>query len=105
MLYNSVMKVVTYSHLRANLAKIMDQAADDHDPVIVTRANGKAAVLISLEDFGSYEETRYLNASPANARRLNEAIAEAERGELIPVEFDEAAGVFRQIGSNKEAAE
>lgn len=100
------MKVVTYSHLRQNLAKIMDQAADDHDPVIVTRANGKAAVLLSLEDFGSYEETRYLNASPANAKALNEAIAQAERGEgLIKVEFDEKSGVFRPVGSTSQAAE
>jgi antitoxin YefM len=100
------MKVVTYSHLRANLAKIMDQAADDHDPVIVTRANGKTAVLLSLEDFGSYEETRYLNASPANAKRLDKAIAEAERGEgLVAVEFDEQAGVFRPITATSQAAE
>ncbi|WP_425453176.1 type II toxin-antitoxin system Phd/YefM family antitoxin [Bosea caraganae] len=96
---------MTYSHLRQNLAKIMDQAADDHDPVIVTRANGKTAVLLSLEDFGSYEETRYLNASPANAKALNEAIAELERGEGIQVEFDEEAGVFRPIKTDKQAAE
>lgn len=99
------MKVVTYSHLRQNLASIMDQAADDHEPVIVTRANGKAAVLISLEDFGSYEETRYLNASPANAKALDESIAELERGEGIAVEFDADAGLFRPIKTRSQTAE
>lgn len=100
------MKVVTYSHLRQNLAKILDEAADDHEPVIVTRTNGKTAVLLSLEDFGSYEETRYLNASPVNAKRLDEAMAQAERGEgLIEVEFDEKSGAFRPVKSTSQAAE
>jgi antitoxin YefM len=43
---------------------------------MITRQNGKPAVLISLEDFKSYEETAYLMASPKNAMRLNQAIAE-----------------------------
>jgi antitoxin YefM len=101
------MKVVTYSHLRQNLAKIMDQAADDHDPVIVTRANGKNAVLLSLEDFGSYEETRYLMASPANAKALNEAIAQADRGEFIDFDSIEALEAFVEdaIAKRQDAAE
>lgn len=101
------MKVVTYSHLRANLAKIMDQAADDHDPVVITRANGKTAVLMSLDDFGSYEETRYLNASPANAEALNEAIAELKRGEGINFGSIEEIEAFiaKSLVDRQDAAE
>ena len=33
---------------------------------------------MSVEDFNSYEETAYLMASPENARRLNQAIADVE---------------------------
>ncbi|WP_066609567.1 type II toxin-antitoxin system Phd/YefM family antitoxin [Bosea sp. PAMC 26642] len=101
------MKVVTYSHLRANLAKIMDQAADDHDPVIVTRSNGKTAVLMSLEDFGSYETTRYLNASPANAKALEESIAELDRGEGITFGSIEEleASVANALSERQDAAE
>jgi antitoxin YefM len=36
--------------------------------------------LISLDDFGSYEETAYLLRSPKNAKRLLRSIAELERG-------------------------
>jgi len=54
---------------------------DDHEPVIITRDRGKAAaVLMSLEDFASYEETRYLLKSPRNAERLLEATADLEAG-------------------------
>ena len=40
-----------------------------------------AAVLMSLEDFASYEETRYLLQSPRNADRLLQAVSDLERGE------------------------
>jgi antitoxin YefM len=76
------MKTISYSELRQNLASMIDQVNDDHEPLIITRDRGKpTAVLMSLEDFASYEETRYLLRSPKNAERLLEAVAELERGE------------------------
>ena len=74
------MKTLSSTALRANLSAVMDQVNADHEPVIVTRSNGRAAVLMSLDDFASYEETRYLAVSPANRKRLLEAIAELEKG-------------------------
>ena len=62
------MRTTSYSDLRKNLASELDAVAADHEPVIITRDRGKpAAVLMSLEDFASYEETRYLLRSPVNA--------------------------------------
>lgn len=75
------MDTVTYSHFRNHLAKVLDRVNDDHMPVLITRQNGKPAIVMSVEDFKSYEETAYLMASPRNAQRLNEAIAEVERGQ------------------------
>ncbi|MDZ7853017.1 MAG: type II toxin-antitoxin system prevent-host-death family antitoxin [Halomonas sp.] len=75
------MDTVTYSHFRSHLAKVLDRVNDDHMPVLITRQNGKPAIVMSVEDFKSYEETAYLMASPRNAQRLNEAIAEVERGD------------------------
>ena len=72
------METMSYSSFRNHLAKMLDKVNEDHAPVLVTRQNGKPAVLVSLEDFQSYEETAYLMASPANAERLNEAIAQIE---------------------------
>lgn len=75
------MRTTTYSELRRNLAEMLDRVTTDHTPVIITRDRGKpAAVLMSLEDFASYEETRYLLRNPANAERLLEAVAELEGG-------------------------
>mgnify|MGYP000276432909 CR=1 FL=1 len=75
------MKTASFSELRTNLANTLDQVADDHEPVLITRTGGKpAAVLMSLEDFASYEETRYLLQFPANEERLLKAIADLDAG-------------------------
>lgn len=64
------MDTVTYSHTRQHLAEIMDRVNDDHAPVLITRQNGRAAVMISLDEYNALEETAYLLRSPKNARRL-----------------------------------
>jgi len=84
------MRTTSYSELRRNLSATLDSVVDDHTPVIITRDRGKpAAVLMSLEDFASFEETRYLLQKPRNAERLLEAVAALERGEGTARELDE----------------
>lgn len=72
------MQTISYTALRANLAKALDKVCEDHNPVVVTRANAKSTVLLCLEDYESIMETNYLLKSPANAERLKAAIEEAE---------------------------
>ena len=79
--YTEIMRTTSYSNFRKNLASLLDQVNDDHEPVIITRDSGKpGAVLMSIEDFASYEETRYLLRNPGNAARLMEAMDELDRG-------------------------
>ena len=77
------MDTMSYSAFRTHLASTLDKVNEDHRPVLITRQNGKPAVVMSLEDFHAYEETAYLMASPKNAERLNQAIAEVEAGKVI----------------------
>jgi antitoxin YefM len=74
------MQAVTYTHARNNLTATMDKAIADHEPVIITRQSGDAVVMMSLEDFQSWQETAYLLSSPANARKLMKSLDEANRG-------------------------
>lgn len=83
---NSALDVVTYSHARQNFKEVMDRATDDHMPVVISRRDGKPAVLVSLEDWNGMQETAYLLGNEANRRELLSSIAQADRGELI--EFD-----------------
>lgn len=76
------MENMSYSAFRSHLAKTLDKVNEDHAPVMVTRQNGKPAVVVSLEDFESYEETTYLMASRNNAERLSRSVADAEAGKV-----------------------
>jgi antitoxin YefM len=76
----SVMDAISYTDARNRLAKTMDKVNEDRAPVLITRQRGKPAVLISLEDFNSYEETAYLTRSPRNAARLRSAVRQLASG-------------------------
>jgi len=74
------MRTVSYSEVRQNLAKMLDDVVDDAEEIVVTRSGHESAVIISLTEYESLKETAYLMASPANARRLNEAVEELRSG-------------------------
>jgi antitoxin YefM len=57
------MSTVTASDARSRLYRLIDEAADSHQPVVITgkRTN---AVLISEEDWDAIQETLYLTGIP-----------------------------------------
>lgn len=73
------MENMTYSDFRSHLASALDKVNDNHVPILVTRQSGKIAVVMSLEDFKSYEETAYLMSSIKNAQRLTKSIEQLEK--------------------------
>jgi len=74
------MRAITYTAARGELAKTMQKVCEDHDPIIITRKNTQAVVMISLEDYEALNETAYLMRGPRNARRLTESIEELDEG-------------------------
>ncbi len=74
------MDAITYTDAREKLAPLMDRVVDDHEAIIITRRNGRHAVLMSLEDYNAIQETAYLLRSPANAARLLRAVEEVKAG-------------------------
>ncbi len=83
------MNAINYTTFRKNLSATIDQVNRDHNPILVTRQKGSPAVVMSLEDFKSYEETAYLMRSPNNAKRLTEAIEQLEAGKAVERELIE----------------
>ena len=61
------MKTMTYSESRQRYAEVLDS-------VVITRSGRESAVILSLEDYESLRETASLMRSPANARRLLDAM-------------------------------
>lgn len=81
---------VSYTDLRQNLARYMDQAVDDRTPILVTRQGGKGnVVILSEEEFDGWQETVHLLSNPANARRLLESIRETKAGQMTERELIE----------------
>ena len=79
---------VSASEARSRLFPLIQQVNDDHVPVRISSKSGDA-VLMSAEDFDSWQETIYLLRSPANARRLMEAVARDKSGQAEVVKTAE----------------
>lgn len=71
---------ITASEARKNLFPLIERVNDDRTPVEITSRRGDA-VLLSRADFEALEETAHLLRSPANALRLLESLAQAQRGQ------------------------
>lgn len=70
---------MSYTESRARYAEVLNSVIDDREEVIITRAGHDPVVIVSLADYESLRETAYLMRSPANARRLLDAM-ERTRG-------------------------
>ncbi len=88
------MNAISYAAASRNLSATLDRVTDDHEPVIITREETGAAVMMSLDDFNSLQETMYLLGSPANADHLRKSIAELEAGKGVEVSLDDLCHVL-----------
>jgi antitoxin YefM len=70
---------ISASEARSRLFPLIQQVNDDHEPVRISSKGGDA-VLMSADDFDSWQETIYLLRSPVNARRLMEAVSRDKSG-------------------------
>ncbi len=70
------MSVLTASAARANLYRLIDQATESHQPVVI--AGKKAsAVLISAEDWAAIQETLHLLSVPGMRESIRKGMAES----------------------------
>ena len=74
------MKTMSYTESRARYAEVLDGVTNDREEVVITRAGHDPVVIVSLDDYESLRETAYLMRSPANARRLLDAMERLEAG-------------------------
>lgn len=74
----------TYTSLRANLARVLDQVVDQQETVVVRRRGARDVALIPAGELAGLIETAHLLRSPRNARRLLTALRRAGRGKTNP---------------------
>ncbi|XZN93069.1 MAG: type II toxin-antitoxin system Phd/YefM family antitoxin [Microcoleus sp.] len=90
---------ITYTEAEANFKNLCDHAVETGEVIIITRPNGKNAVLISEAELESLLETLYLLRSPANATRLLTALKRAKARVIQPQTLDE---ICKNFGINEE---
>lgn len=83
------MNMVTVNEAKRNLDSLIKKIFSDAEPTIITTETGQQIVLLSLDEFNSWQETAYLLSNPANAARLRKSIAEAQTGKVTERELDE----------------
>jgi len=77
---------ITASDARKRLFPLIQQVNDDATAIEIVSKNG-TAFLMSDAEYRSLRETEYLLRSPANARRLLDALDAARRGEVVEHEL------------------
>jgi len=66
--------VFTASEARANLYRLIDQAADSHEPILITGKRSDA-VLVAVEDWQAIQETLHLLSVPGMRESIQEGMA------------------------------
>lgn len=66
---------MTASEARASLYRLIDQAAESHQPIMITGKRSNA-VLLSAEDWQAIQETIYLLSVPGMRESIKEGMAQ-----------------------------
>ena len=70
------MTTLSASEARANLYRLIDQAAESHKPIVISGKRGNA-VLIAEQDWAAIQETLFLLSVPGMRESIRDGMAEA----------------------------
>ncbi len=88
------MEVMSYSSFREKLATVLDSISNNSTVVKVTRQNGKAAVVMSLEDWERDQETLYVLQNKSLMRQIAESLQTHQTGQGRLAEKDTLDEIF-----------
>ncbi|MBF2008928.1 MAG: type II toxin-antitoxin system Phd/YefM family antitoxin [Chlorogloeopsis fritschii C42_A2020_084] len=92
-------KITSPTDARNDFFKLLDLVVENHQVYIINRRDGENVALISESDLMSLIETVYLLRSPANARRLMDAMEESKTGKIKPQTIQE---LQQELGIEQE---
>ncbi len=72
------MLVANISEFRKQLKQFIESVIENRETLIINRSNGKAAVLMSLDEYNSIMATQHELRSQTNEARLDRAINKLE---------------------------
>lgn len=81
--------------VKNRLSEVVDQVEREHGRVVITKHGRPAAVVMSVEDLESLEETLDVMGKPRLLKQIRDSLAEAGTGETETLSKDEALALLR----------
>ena len=82
------------AELKDRLSEVVDRLEREHGRVVITKHGRPAAVVLSIEDLESLEETLDLMGNRAVLDDIREALAELETGAAAVLSKDDALRII-----------
>jgi antitoxin YefM len=89
---------LTYTQVRANLARLLDKVSHNKEVIIINRKNAENVALVSESELSGLLETAHLLRSPKNAQRLLKTLLKVHEDNETPQTLKE---LKREFGLEK----
>ncbi len=83
-------KTLTLSEAKARFSELVAAVERTEEELVITRNGRPVAVLISADEFESWQETREIQRNPALMQEIKQGLAQLEKGHSVS--FEEAFG-------------
>ena len=80
------MTTTSLATVKAKLSAFIDEIEATHERLVITRNGEPAAVLISVDDLASLEETIAILSDPEAMAEIAEAQAAVAAGDVVPLD-------------------
>ena len=80
------MDMIAISDFRSNLPKLINKVNEQLERIVVTVSGKPKAVVISLEELESLEETAEILATPGAYKKIMKGAEEAKKNQGIPLD-------------------
>lgn len=90
------MDTIAVSYLRANLPSLIKQVSENLKRFIVTVSGKPKAVVISLDELESLEETAEILSTPGAYKSIKKALKELELAKKGKIKLTPASEVFKK---------
>ena len=80
------MKTLPFTEARKDLSKIIDEVSSSHEHVVITKQGTPKAVVMSSDEFESWQETVEILDDPAAMRAIRQGLRDVKAGRVRPLE-------------------
>jgi len=80
------MKTLPLTEARKDLSKIVDEVANIHEHITITRQGKPAAVVMSADEFASWQETIEILDDPEAMAAIRRGLRDVKAGRVRPLE-------------------